>query len=201
MDSKVAQLGGMWEQNLTIGQQRDKLLDYLQGFTVDLVMDGNHECRSWRTQGESQSNVISLILSAKQNTRAHYLPHGGFVTVEFNTPTSVGDQRYVTYMHHGEGAPTQLFNRLMSENQGSEVLAAGHTHQLSFSEAQVNTPQGYQRVFWVRTGGYINDPAYAARKPSTYGKTATGSYIMYLHHDQHRVEFHRTEDLALTAEA
>lgn len=182
-DSKVARMGGMWEQDMTIPEQRKLFESEMQGLEVLTVLDGNHEERAWRFIGESPLEISAMILDGRQKNRCHYLGIGGFVKLQ------LGDIDYVFHLHHGEGAPTQYFDRLLRSRPGADVYAGGHNHALLHDRRSVLTPDGAHDVHWVRTGSYINRPRYAAKKMHTNAEPALGSFLMWLNPKRKEIEF------------
>lgn len=188
--SKVANLGGQFEQTMSIGDQEDLFVDYMKGFRVLACVEGNHEARITRTTGTSPFRNLCRTLSAQQGKPCPLLQYGGFFNIK------VGAQNYSLVIHHGEGGPTTFFRHLMRDFPGADLYAGGHTHQLSREEMFVHTPKGPRRVTTIRTGSYLNFPSYTASKPTSGGIPATGSWMLWLYPDTKRLRIERMEDRA-----
>jgi len=188
--SKVANLGGQFDQTLAIGDQEDAFLDAMKGFVVHATVQGNHEARIERVLGTSPFKNINRLLAAQQKKPCHFLHHGGFVNVR------VGKQTYRLMIHHGEGGPSTLFRYLARDFPGADLYAAGHTHSLSHEEFFTHTPKGTKRIICTRTGSYLNMPAYSRPRPHTGGIPATGSWLLWLWPGERRMKLEKMEDRA-----
>lgn len=186
--SKVANLGGHFDQIGSIGEQADQFVEYMKGFRVLSTVEGNHERRVTRTTGRSPLHDINKDLARQQRYPCGFFPHGGFVRI------TVGKQRYTLVVHHGEGGPTTFFRSLMKDFIGADAYFGGHTHQLSTEEVLVHTADGPKRVLTARTGSYLHLPAYACDKPSTYGVPATGSWLLWLRPDRKQLTLEKMSD-------
>lgn len=177
--SKVANLGGMYEQVGSIVDQRKRFEDYMKGFNVLGIVDGNHERRCTRVTGYSPLQDAAENIARQQHLPCTYSPHGMFVTIR------LGKLTYSLVVHHGEGGPTTFFRHLIRDFPGASLYAGGHSHDLSFTEYFQHTPTGIpKRVQCIRTGSYLHLPGYAADAPGTYGIPATGSFLLWLRSDR-----------------
>lgn len=188
--SKVANLGGMFDQTCSIGDQEDMFMDYMNGMRVLACVEGNHEARITRTTGTSPFRNICRFLTARQNYRCAFLPHGGYVKVK------VGSQTYPIVAHHGEG-PAAYFKLMKRDWPDGEIFVAGHTHELCQSEQVVRRLDGTrQRYLTCRTGSYLDDPSYAATRPTSGGIPATGSHLLWLYPDRKKMFLEKMSDRA-----
>lgn len=185
---KVANLGGHFDQTMSIGDQEDAFIDSMAGLRVLACVEGNHEARVTRTTGTSPFKNITRILSARQGYPCDFLQHGGHVAIR------VGTQTYRLVIHHGEGGPTTFFRYLQRDFPGADLYAGGHTHELASAEYFVHGDKGPRRVTTVRTGSYLAFPSYAASKPTTGGIPATGSYLLWLRPDRHLMTLEKMSD-------
>lgn len=189
--SKVANLGGQFEQVSSIPEQADEFVSLMDGFRVLAIIDGNHERRVTRVVGRSPLKEVADRIARQQHHPCHYSAHGTFVTLR------VGDITYRVVIHHGEGGPTTFFRYVMRDFPGANVYAGGHTHELSESEYFVHTPNDApDRVRCIRTGSYLHLPSYAADRTSAHGIPATGSFLLWLRPDRFNIRLTRLEDRA-----
>lgn len=188
--SKVANLGGQYEQTMSVGEQEDAFIDYMAGLRVLALIPGNHERRVTRVTGTCPLRNVARAIAAQQHYPCEHRNHGTFVDIR------LGRQRYLMVAHHGEGGPTTFFRYLMRDYPGADVYCGGHTHELGDREAFVNDHRtgGMRRVRLVRTGNYLPDPSYAKDRPPTDHIPATGSFLMTLRPDRHHVSLERLND-------
>ena len=191
--SGVCQVGGHFEQTGTIGQQRKMFEDAVSGLRTIAIVDGNHERRLVKDQGDSPLEVAAENIARQQKWPCEYHPHGVFVEV------CVGIQIYTLVIHHGEGGGATFFKNLARDYQGADLYAAGHSHALMQEETFVHTKEGLKRVVNVRTGSYLHLPSYAWNKPGSGGVPATGSWLLWLYPDDKRMRLEKLEDRSLAA--
>ena len=191
--SKVAQVGGHFEQVGTIGDQRRQFEEAVKGFRTIVVIDGNHERRIVKETGESPLEVAAANISRQQRYPCHYFPHGVFVTI------NLGSQTYTLVLHHGEGGGTTFFKHLARDYSGADLYAGGHSHALMQEETLVHRPHGTERVLNVRTGSYLKLPSYAWDKPMSGPIPPTGSWLLWLRPDRFQMTLEKLSDRELKA--
>lgn len=177
-DSSVAEKGALWTQTRHPHDQYKEIVKRkLKGLHVDAVLRGNHENR---TLARTSFDLAGLIADA---VGGHNLEDGGFLRYR------VGKQTYTLYLHHGEGGstnPVTTFDRLFLQNEGEDIIAAGHSHDLLVHPFRVNVPKGARLVWYLRTGTYLCEADYAERRPSSR-RRVSGSIVVWLESTRHRI--------------
>jgi hypothetical protein len=179
--SRVAQRGALREQVASPEEQRKLLVAALkrlrgQGF----LLPGNHEFRIDAATG--LDFVASITDAVGDRIRPLDRPQ--------RVRLLVGSQTYDVYLHHGEGpaiSPTTLFDRLQRDEEGLDVILAGHIHSTTLDAASVGSPNGHRNVLRLRTGHYLVTPAYQLVKPIAR-RGAPGSWLLRFYADEHRID-------------
>lgn len=161
VDSRVALFGAMWEQNMTPQEQVDAMTKLLAGHTVDFILPGNHDGdRQAKVQFAAPREMVQRLRLMGQNT--HYF------TTAVSITYLVGEQEYHIFGNHGVGPyrnPVGLAERQLARREGYDAIVGGHIHETFVVPKVVYLPyEKTRRVWWVRTGHYLDNPDYQERR-------------------------------------
>lgn len=139
--------GSTYEQQITPNEQIDMACDILKPHRnhISVILQGNHEDRLRKATSVEANWQVATRLGIPRVYSDHY------------KVIKLGGKR--VFMAHGVGKAD--FRKVSDGHEGNDVVALGHTHELSHSVGVKSTPGGGRRtVHLVRCGTYLREPRY-----------------------------------------
>ena len=177
----------MFDQDTQPKTQLDEIIEIFKPLRskIDFCVVGNHELRTYYKTGFDPTEILSTRLNIP------YRQYGGYHLVK------AGKQEYLFAFHHGASAAlgnARLdLDKLRKIYPDAEIFCCGHNHmtyaqQFVVRSFTTQTKEKFveKKIWYVRSGSFINYADYAHRK--LYEPQATGSSIVKLYTNQHLVD-------------
>lgn len=166
----------MWGQNMEPSDQLKLVAKDLRPVAqnIDAIMPGNHEERVWKLTSLHPDELLGHDLNPGKD---YFLPEGGgILTYIINNK-----YKYSGVVFHGTGGGQDPRHQLVQAHKiysSFDFIAIAHLHKLYHEPVVTFDKTGTHTTHWIRTGGFLFYPPYAASK--FYTPAHVGSAVLFL---------------------
>lgn len=168
---------GVYEQTITPMAQMDevcKLLEPIKG-QIMVMLDGNHEFRTWKECGFKPTQIIAERLG---------VPYAGF---EAFVRMKVKKQIYTVYATHGSTSSRFPWTRMkcledIMRNVDADICLMGHTHDKLYHEMAYKGITDKKKI-GVLTGSFLKDDPFGYAAMKNLPPVKTGIIVLKLSSD------------------